>query len=695
MDSSLAIEEEFHTVGTSVRGSGYTATRRRPPIAVQALAALAVAVFLAVVAVVLFADPDPTVQGDEASYVYSALSLRGFDLSYDAADQARWEEMGWHDPPIGLFIQSHDDGWAMAKPIGYSVFLAPFLWLFGLRGIQIAGAITLIVYAGCWFFSARLRWGREVSAIVAVSASIASYTWWYAFPAHVDLFFASLVGLITLALLRAAFRRDPRWFWAATILTGFLLTEKAPAFLALLPFVLATSLRLPRRQAVVGAVLLVGAAAVATIPYWYYSDGASWSAYGGERYYAAETTPWTGGSEDDLRRLVTDEVLTPSFVLDRVTSPSSDIPSATLSYAVGRHTGALTFLPLVPLLVVASVGPLLLAARRRRRSVVEAGDGPHQFGQVADRSEQDRGADVEQGDVGCKGPEPLSDGLERSGEQDGGSEDGRAEGIPTEDGAPSSVGEEPRPEAIPVVAWGALASLVAYVAFYLVLFTNNYYGGGHSIGNRYFLQFSAVAVAIPVASGLRERWALLCSALALVWAVVVLGPLMRHGPEMYNEFWQTTSVQRLLPYDETQKHMLGVWTGPEDMAVLAGPFVYSAVDLFSTTGEELGDTRRVQEGRDAPGYVVYGPYRRLKDGQFVAQVVYESPEGLDEVVLHMDVALEGEPVAERSLSGTDGIVTTASLEFESVRATGWEFRLRWDGTGDVTVHSLRVELIED
>src|SRR3546814_4534723 len=70
---------------------------------------------------------DPTsepVSGDQASFVYQALSLRGGDLSYDADDQARWLELGWADQPHGLFVQQRGDGWAFAKPLGYSVLLA-------------------------------------------------------------------------------------------------------------------------------------------------------------------------------------------------------------------------------------------------------------------------------------------------------------------------------------------------------------------------------------------------------------------------------------------------------------------------------------------------------------------------------------------------------------------------------------------
>ena len=77
----------------------------------------------------------------------------------------------------------------------------------------------------------------------------------------------------------------------------------------------------------------------------------------------------------------------------------------------------------------------------------------------------------------------------------------------------------------PLLAWAGLLSLILYAAFYVVLFTNNYYGGAGSIGNRYFLQFSVVAIVVPVAAGLTERGAIWCSAFAATWALLVLSPL--------------------------------------------------------------------------------------------------------------------------------------------------------------------------
>ena len=109
------------------------------------------------------------------------------------------------------------------------------------------------------------------------------------------------------------------------------------------------------------------------------------------------------------------------------------------------------------------------------------------------------------------------------------------------------------PEPLPPLAWAALLSLLCYSGFYLVLFTNNYYGGGQSVGSRYFLQFSAVAVIVPVAAGVTYKWALRCAAFAFVWTAVVIGPHWMRADTAFVDFWRTAPVQRLLPNDTTQR----------------------------------------------------------------------------------------------------------------------------------------------
>jgi hypothetical protein len=662
MDSSLAdaaAQVDLGADSDAVRSDPARPSRRTRAV----VAAFAASLFLVVLVAISVSPVDREVEGDEASYVFSALSLLGGDLSYDARDQQRWDELGWNDPPLGLFLQAHGDGWAGAKPIGYSIVLAPFLLVFGLQGIAVSGAALLAGYAACWYFSCRLRWSWDVSVVVAVTAALASYAWFYAFAAHPDLFFACLIGFVTYALLRSSLHRHTVWWVVACASAGLLLTEKVPALLAMMPFLLAASTRLRWRVALVGWAALVTVAALSIIPYWHYSDGASWSAYGGERYYAAWSTPWNGGGPEDLRLLDTDETMSPAYVFERVTSPNGDVPAAAITYVIGRHTGVLTFMPIVPILLVAAVVHLI----RSRR----AADGAVEDDAIEPLMRPCRGASV---------PEPAAALLEAAQREN--------------DEAVQCLEQSGARAPARVVAWGAFASVVAYAAFYVVLFTNNYYGGGHSIGSRYFLQFSVVAIAVPVAGGLGERAATMCAALAVVWALVVLGPLLLRGDRMFSEFWHTTPVQRLLPYDATQEHPVGVWSGEIDRV---GPpcdlDTRLADELSATTGTLYGTARVADPTRHEHGYLAFGPYCRLEPGPYRVSFDYSNGLTPEVVVGAVDVADMGAPLVARELRGTDGRRTRARLEFNVDDPARWEFRLFWAGNGDMTLYSTELRAV--
>lgn len=445
---------------------------------------------------------DPTslpVSGDQASFTYQALSLRGGDLAYDGTDQARWLDLGWSDQPHGLFVQQRDDGWAFAKPLGYSVLLAPALAAAGARGISLVGAGLLLAYAGCWFGIGRLRWDPPTAAVVATAATIASHAWFFGFPAHADLFVAVLVGLAALGAARVALaeRHRAAWLCVATVAAGLLVTEKLPALVSLGPLLAVAVARAPGRAraiALAAGVVVVGAS---VLPYLYYSDGASWSAYGGDRYYALAATPWSGGRDADLIPWRTRDSLSPGFVADRLRHPDDDLPSAALTYAVGRHTGVATFMPIVPALGLAAAA----AAWRRRRS------------------------------PGEPDPDPFSDG---------------SPGV-VPDGPPQSASGSPA-----LVATAAAAGLVTYAALYLVTFTTNYFGGGQSVGNRYFLQVSLLVPVVAVTAGVTWRAARWCAAAAAAWAVVGLGAQLRHPEEAFYRIDRTTAAQRQLPFDGSQ-----------------------------------------------------------------------------------------------------------------------------------------------
>jgi hypothetical protein len=484
-----------------------------------------VLVLLACASVLLYsalrvASHDPTdlqVSGDQAAFVLQAVSISGGDLSYDEQDYAGWLDLEWESQPRGLFLQRNEDGWAFAKPYGYSLLLAPAIDAFGAEGVSVVNAGLLLAYAWCWYAVGRTRWRPPASAVVATAATVGSNAWAMAFPAHADLFVAVVVGVVVVATVRivigpAVRRTDgavPRraggawvWLWPciAAFGTGVLVTEKLPALLAVGPLLAVALWRTPVRARLLAAAVGVVVVAVSVVPYLYYSDGASWNAYGGDRYYTPGSSPFTGGTEENLRPWETKDDMSPQRVFERITDPSGDIPSAALTYVIGRHTGAITNQPVIGALGVA----ILLTLWRRRR----AGSGD---GSTADDTEAQPG----ERDRWC-GPALLA----------------------------------------------AATGLAAYVALYLVTFTDNYFGGGQSVGNRYFLQISVLVAVLPVAARIGERAAAASGVIGGAVAFALITPHLWHADDAFFHLERTTRLQMYLPFETSQSGNWRLQCGP-------------------------------------------------------------------------------------------------------------------------------------
>lgn len=98
----------------------------------------------------------------------------------------------------------------------------------------------------------------------------------------------------------------------------------------------------------------------------------------------------------------------------------------------------------------------------------------------------------------------------------------------------------------------ALLGVAAYVAFYVLRFTQNYYGGSHSLGNRYFLQIAPLAVLALVAAEVPWKQVMWGSVAAIVIGVTMIWPHLLDPENAYGNIARTTSIQRLLPAEKNQ-----------------------------------------------------------------------------------------------------------------------------------------------
>lgn len=404
--------------------------------------------------------------GDQASYLMQALSISAdADLSYDADDILRWEELGWSSAPRGLFYQTYDHGFAFAKPYGYSMYAAGFVKIFGaIRGIAIANAALVL---GLWLTLAailRHRFGDLTSIFGATVFTFTTAAYIYGYVIHPDLFLAVLAALITLLAVRCHVTSRVGYIYLAAAILGFAVAEK-PQFLGVFAALLAVLIWQHQRTA--KAVMLTGAAfagsfIVSVIPYLFYSDYESWNPYSGERYQSpGGDLPFNSTLSTDSFRAASDQFFSFSYWVEILGDDTPEILGSIGYYIVGRHTGAIAFYPIAVLLVVATV------LNRRWNG--------------------------------------------------------------------------------PSVA--VLFGVAAYAAFYVVFFPFNYYGGGQTFGNRYFLQVVPILIALPVFARFSMKLTVKLAALGAVAGLMFLGPSHRSPSDAFTLLSRTSVMQQLLPFE--------------------------------------------------------------------------------------------------------------------------------------------------
>lgn len=400
---------------------------------------------------------------DQASFLYSAMSLlHDHDLRYSATDALRWRFIDWTSNPAGLYFQMHGGQAVFAKPYGYSMWLVPFIWVFGPgRGVAVANTVLMAGLVAAVLFLVHKRCSWQVSAWVATALLLVSNVTFFALPIGVEPFYACLVAVFFLAVWNGS-DGSTGWSLVAVAIAAFLVSEKQPMFLVLAPAMLLLLVRQPnwrRRAGLLGAGVAVFGLAV--IPYVHYSGGKSITPYGGDRYFSYGGKTWVGPGSDAIRSQ-SDSMASVSYVTDQLTHDPQMKIDASRYFVLGQHTGLLVWLPMAVFVVI-----LTLMEPRRITSY----------------------------------------GL------------------------------------------AALIGMGAYVAFYVLLFPSNFYGGSQSIGNRYFVQIAPVVAAVLVGGAVRSRRVIAASAASIMIVLAMLWPQLVSPRDALARIDQTSWLQDQMMFE--------------------------------------------------------------------------------------------------------------------------------------------------
>lgn len=413
------------------------------------------------------------VVGDSASFTLQALSIANdFDLKYDKQDGKYWKELNWREHPAGLFFQEYSGGYAFAKPYGYSLFLAAFIFLFGKAGFVIGNVLILGLIDLFIFLTLRSLYGKLESALLTVSFTFFSYAYMYVFYMHADLFLAMLSSMFVFLLTRLFVRPSKLYFTALCLVAAFIAAEKIAAVLVMLPAFLLYFYKAKSFRTVVGFGLIFTAGFLLFIlPYLHYSDYKSWNPYTVKRLSAPFSKPFTFDSDkraSSYNALNSGRHFNLSGIIKRTfdTSKVREKASSFYYYFFGAYTGMIVFIPFAFITILYSIFRVL------------------------------------------KKPDSR------------------------------------------LVA--PLIGLFSYILFYVVLFHTNYYGGGQSLGNRYFLQISPFIVLLVLGLRLKRKGVFAIFLLSLVMSALFLYKQHLDPENAHLDIVKSGCIQAMMPFEKNQ-----------------------------------------------------------------------------------------------------------------------------------------------
>lgn len=162
--------------------------------------------------------------------------------------------------------------------------------------------------------------------------------------------------------------------------------------------------------------------------------------------------------------------------------------------------------------------------------------------------------------------------------------------------------------------WPLAAGIGLMVIGYLVQFPENYYGGGHAFGNRWFLKLTPSALALAACSRLGSRKAAALAGAALALAVPFLGREHLHHRDT---FWapgaHVSPARRYLPFEGTQVMLPdAVGPAPVNLGLLPAKPRWSYVGrltppLQEWIGGRMETVPSTMRGRAAFAQIAQGP----------------------------------------------------------------------------------------
>jgi hypothetical protein len=124
----------------------------------------------------------------------------------------------------------------------------------------------------------------------------------------------------------------------------------------------------------------------------------------------------------------------------------------------------------------------------------------------------------------------------------------------------------------------------------------------------------------------------------------------------------------------------------------ANEIIYNVAQMPSQTGKILNSSRFAEQNADKLGFINYGPYAPLRNGQYEVTLTYRSTGMASETIGLFDVFNDttGVQISQIPLHGTNNVSQELKLEFkvDKWKLNLFEFRAHWNGSSNLEVQKI-------
>ncbi|RQD89743.1 hypothetical protein D5R95_02025, partial [Methanosalsum natronophilum] len=230
--------------------------------------------------------------GDASTYYMQISSIANDrDIQYLPEDIQRAMENRFDDLPAGLFLTRTNDGeYYYSKEFSFALFAAPFYKILGISGILVFNAVLFWLMILMGYLHLRKKNPETIALMTSVAFFTLSAAFVYIFWIHTEIYNMFLIAAGLFVWLLYYEKNDYRYLLLASFIFGIAAVAKIPNIAVFIPLIF-FEIYNKRPAHLAGMILLFLIPLIAFTGFWYSQTGYI-DVYGGERIYFTDKYPY-------------------------------------------------------------------------------------------------------------------------------------------------------------------------------------------------------------------------------------------------------------------------------------------------------------------------------------------------------------------------------------------------------------------